>query len=82
MQGMGKLVPYVIAGTVNTNTPKIGTAPYSEPSSGDLWYHISWEYGCKGTMALGLFLDGSIRMIDRTNGVQINDLFSQQTNLP
>ena len=85
MQGMGKQVPYIFAGSAATDTPSIGTYCYAESSAypyDTRWYNLAYEYGSKGTMALGLFLDGSVRMIDRTNGVQMNDLFSQQTNLP
>jgi len=85
MQGMGKRVPYIFAGNAATDTPAIGTYCYAESSAypyDTRWYNLAYEYGAKGNMALGLFLDGSIRLIDQTNGVQMNALFSQQTNLP
>ena len=85
MQGMGKQVPYIFAGTAATDAPSIGTYCYAESSAypyDTRWYNLAYEYGAKGNMALGLFLDGSIRLIDQTNGVQMNALFTQQTNLP
>lgn len=85
MQGMGKQVPYIFAGSAASDTPSIGTYCYAESSAypyDTRWYNLAYEYGYKGNMALGLFLDGSVRLIDRTNGVQMNDMFSQQTNLP
>jgi len=85
MQGMGKLVPYVIAGDVDTNnanSAKIGTSPYMEPQSGSTWYHIAWKYGSKQNMALGLYLDGNIQLIDQTNKTTLEAGFNNDSQLP
>ena len=85
MQGMGKQVPYIFTGTVQTGQKNIGTYAYSISSAypyDTTWLNLAYEYGAKSDKALGLFLDGSIQMIDKTNGVLMNSMFHDDSNLP
>ena len=87
LSGMGREVPYLYAGGVNTNSaPEIGTAPYVEsskfPVSGDPWFSLAYEYGASGEHALGLHLDGSAKMLDQKDAVNLDSKIRNGDRLP
>ncbi|MFH1499422.1 MAG: type II secretion system protein [Verrucomicrobiota bacterium] len=85
MTHMGKKVPYIFAGNAATDTPEIGTHPYGESSAypyDTRWSNLAYVYGSSRSMALGVFLDGSVRLIDQASGTAMNALFKQRDTLP
>jgi len=87
LAGKGREVPYLYAGGVNTNSaPEIGTGPYLEsskfPVSGDPWFSLAYEYGGSGEHAIGLYLDGGAKMLDRKDALALDSKIRNGDQLP
>jgi len=87
LAGKGREVPYLFAGAVNTNSaPEIGTGPYLEssqyPVGGDPWFSLAYEYGGSGDKALGLYLDGGAKVLDRKDAEALDSKISNGDDLP
>ena len=85
--GKGREVPYIFAGGVNTNAaPQIGTGPYIEsssfPPSGDPWFSLAYAYGGSGDKALGLYLDGAAKILDRQVAAALDSKIKNGDDLP
>ncbi len=87
LTGKGLEVPYLFAGAVNPNgEPEIGTGPYLEsskyPTGGDPWFSLAYEYGGSGDKALGLFLNGGAKVLDRADAEALDPKISNGDDLP
>jgi type II secretory pathway pseudopilin PulG len=83
----GREVPYLFAGAVNTNSaPEIGTGPYLEssqyPVGGDPWFSLAYEYGGSGDKALGLYLDGGAKVLNREDAEALDSKIQNGDDLP
>ncbi len=87
LAGKGLEVPYLFAGAVNTNSePQKGTGPFLEsskyPTGGDPWYSLAYEYGGSGDKALGLYLNGGAKVLDRKDAEALDSKISNGDDLP
>ena len=87
LAGKGLEVPYLFAGAVNTNSaPKIGTGPFLEsskyPVGGDPWFSLAYEYGGSGDKALGLYLNGGAKVLNREDAEALDRKISNGDDLP
>lgn len=86
LAGKGLEVPYLFAGAVDTSKPKIGTGPYLEssqyPAGGPPWHRLAYEYGGSGDKALGLYLNGGAKVLDRKDAEALDSKISNGDDLP
>lgn len=87
LAGKGLEVPYLFAGAVNTNSaPEIGTGPFLEsakyPTGGDPWFSLAYEYGGSGDKALGLYLNGGAKILNREDAEALDRKISDGGDLP
>ena len=85
--GKGREVPYLFAGSVNTNAaPQIGTGPYLEsgsyPPSGDPWFSLAYAYGGSGDKALAVYLGGAAKILNREEATALDSKIKNGDDLP
>lgn len=81
---IGRKEPYIMAGNAAKDAPQIGTYGYLESSKypyDTRWFNLAYEYSSSGTKAMGLYLDGHISLIERGEGIKLNSLLQDDSNL-